>query len=123
MTILAPPGSPIGALALMPALGGNYALVGPESDKDMLVKVRQRLLGGTAKLSAQLDTEQTTQATAAPVWAYINLATLYDLFGPATIESIQAILTQAPQDQPFSEMFEQAFQQCKGGQLFWDKWT
>jgi peroxiredoxin len=120
MTILAPPGSPIGALALMPAPGGNYALVGPESDKDMLVKVRQRLLGGTAKLSARLDTEQTTQATAAPVWAYINLATLYDLFGPATIESIQAILTQAPQDQPFSEMFEQALPAVSEAvKLFW----
>lgn len=120
LTLLSAPSSPVGPLAIMPAPSGQFALVGPEFDQDNLLKVHQRLAAGGAKLASRLDVEQVAQATAAPAWAFVNVAHLYDLFGPMAIEGIGSIMAEMPEGEAFSEMFEQGLPVLSEAvQLFW----
>ncbi|HDS84493.1 MAG TPA: hypothetical protein ENN97_04775, partial [Phycisphaerales bacterium] len=120
LTLLSASSSPVGPLALMPAPSGQFALVGPEFDQDNLLKVHQRLAANGAKLATRLDVEQAAQATAAPAWAFVNLAQLYDLFGPMALEGIGSMMMEVPQGEAFSEMFEQGLPALSEAvQLFW----
>jgi len=98
MTLLSAPNSPVGSMVLMPAPGGQYALVAPEFEKESLQSVYEKLSAKGAKLSATLDGEQSLQATAAPVWAYVNMARIYDLYGEMLLEGIDSIQAEFPQD-------------------------
>lgn len=96
MTLLSAPNSPVGALVLMPAPGGKYALVAPEFEAESLMAVHQKLSAKGAKLAATLDSEQATQATAAPAWAYINMSRIYDLYGEMLQEGINSMQDEMP---------------------------
>ena len=82
----------------MPAPGGKYALVAPEFEKESLASVYQKLSAKGTKLAATLDGEQSAQAAAAPVWAYVNMARIYDLYGEMLLEGIDSMQQELPKE-------------------------
>ena len=98
VTLLAAPNSPVGSLAMMSAAGGKYALIVPEFEQDALISISQKLLAQSPKLAAALDAEQSAQAATAPVWFYVNLAHVYDLYGPMLLSMIDGMQQQMPQE-------------------------
>lgn len=99
VTLLAAPSSPVGALLMMPLPGGKYALVNSEDNADALVSLHKKLTANTAGLSASLDAAQSAQAAAAPVWAYINIARLYELYGQEMMDGINTMTQQLSENQ------------------------
>lgn len=94
ITLLASPGSSMGAFAMTEIAGGKYALVVPESEKANLVNLKAALTNTSSSLAGKLNAAQTKESTAAPVWAYVNLASLYEQFSPMVL----AELDKAEQD-------------------------
>ncbi len=96
-TLLAAQNSPVGALLMMPLPGGKYALVNSEDSADALVSLHTKLTAKTTALSASLDAGQTAQAAAAPLWAYLNVARLYALYGDMLIEAMETAMAEMPE--------------------------
>ena len=91
-------------LAITAAPGGKYALVNSEENIAAMVTLQKQLASKTAKLAASLDADQAAQASSAPVWAYVNLARIYDLYGPKLLEEIEKAQQSMPQDAAMSDM-------------------
>jgi len=103
VTMLAAPNSPVGALLMMPLAEGKYALVNSEDNLNALTGLHKKMTAKTtAGLSASLDAAQSAQAAAAPVWAYINIARLYALYGQQMLDGLNAMTQQIPQDEATS---------------------
>jgi len=96
ITILSSPNSSMGAFAMTEIAGGKYALVVPESEKASLVDLKAALTKVSSPLSGKLTEAQAKEAATAPVWAYVNLASLYDQFSPM----ILAQMEKAEQEMP-----------------------
>jgi peroxiredoxin len=98
VTQLAAASSPVGPLALMAAPGGKYALVTSIDEQASLPAMGARLAAAGSKLAATLDAEQSAQAAAAPVWLYVNLARVNELYSPMLLSMIDEMQMQMPQD-------------------------
>ena len=96
IAVLASPNSPMGAFAMAGMADGKYALVVPESEKASLVNLKAALTNVSSPLSGKLTEAQAKEATTAPIWAYVNLASLYDQFSP----TILAQMEKAEQEMP-----------------------
>ena len=97
-TILASPNSPAGNFILSSAGNGKYALVVSEDGKDNLAILTAALADTPDSLGANLNAAQTKTSTTAPVWAYINLAGLYEKYNQdalSMLEMAQAGMAQA----------------------------
>jgi hypothetical protein len=97
-TILASPNSPAGNFMLSSAGNGKYALVVSEDGKDNLAILTAALADTPDSLGANLNAAQTKTSTTAPVWAYINLAGLYEKYNQdalSMLEMAQAGMAQA----------------------------
>lgn len=102
VTLLTVPDSPVGTLAIAPVPGGKYALVNTQEHIDAMLTLQKQLAAPSAKLSARLDAEQTAQATTAPAWLFVNMARLYDLYGPMMLGMIDGISAQMPPEAAMS---------------------
>ena len=98
VTQLAAANSPVGPLALMAAPGGKYALVTSIDEQASLPGIYEKLAAAGSKLTATLDAEQAAQAATAPVWLYVNLARVNELYGPVLLSMIDEMQMQMPQD-------------------------
>ncbi|MFC1739191.1 hypothetical protein ACFL1G_09095 [Planctomycetota bacterium] len=95
IALLTSPNSPMGAFAMV-QITSKYALVVPESEKASLVNLKAALTKVSSPLSGKLTEAQVKEAATAPVWAYVNLASLYDQFSPM----ILAQMEKAEQEMP-----------------------
>ena len=94
IAVLASPGSSMGSFAMTEITGGKYALVVPQAEQGKLVDMKAALTSASGTLAAKLSEPQTKEAATAPVWAYVNLASLYNQFSPMVL----AELDKAEQD-------------------------
>ncbi|RKY13510.1 MAG: hypothetical protein DRP52_02555 [Planctomycetota bacterium] len=78
LTLLTAPNSMQGDFLLARA-SEKYALAGPPTEKAAILAV-QKALTAESKLAKRLSADQTKAAATAPVWAYVNLAKLYDKY-------------------------------------------
>ena len=90
IVILSSPNSMMGAFAMTEMAGGKYALVLQESEKSKLAGMKAALTNsGSNSLAVRLNAAQAQDAVTAPVWAYVNLASLYDKFGPMIVTEME----------------------------------
>jgi hypothetical protein len=85
IAVLSAPNSVMGAFAMAEMADGKYALVVPESEKGKLADMKTALTNASSSLAAKLSESQTKEAATAPVWAYVNLAALYNQFSPIVL--------------------------------------
>ncbi|OQY05268.1 MAG: hypothetical protein B6I25_05830 [Planctomycetales bacterium 4572_13] len=84
-TLLSSPNSPLGGLLLSP-VGNKYALA---TIDDTFVAPLKKALASESKLSKHLSSDQTKDAATAPVWAYVNLAKLYDKYNKDALAMLE----------------------------------
>ena len=96
IALLASPNSPMGAFAMTEMAGGKYALVVPESEKESLVSLKATLTKVSSPLSGKLTETQANEAATAPVWAYVNLTSLYDQFSPMILAQMETAEQEMP---------------------------
>lgn len=101
ITILASEGAMIG-FALASANDGTYAIAVPEFEKAKLSTLKAALNTGYS-LADQLSPSQSRQAADAPVWAYVNTATLYEQFSPSLLTQFDLMEQNLPTEE-FGEM-------------------
>lgn len=114
VTQLAAANSPVGPLALMPAPGGKYALVTTIDEQASLPALAEKLAAAGSKLTATLDAEQAAQAAAAPVWFYVNLARVNELYSPMLLSMIDEMQMEMPQEAAMGGALEMNFQMLSG---------
>ena len=85
IAVLASPGSSMGSFAMMQVADGKYALVVPQSEQGKLADMKTALKSTSGPLAAKLNEAQAKEAPTAPVWAYVNLASLYEQFSPMVL--------------------------------------
>jgi hypothetical protein len=95
IALLASPNSPMGAFAMV-QIASKYALVVPESEKESLVNLKATLTKVSSPLSGKLTEAQAKEAVTAPVWAYVNLASLYDQFSPMILAQMETAEQEMP---------------------------
>lgn len=95
IAVLTSPNSPMGSFAMV-QIASKYALIVPEAENESLVNLKATLTKVSSSLSGKLTEAQLKEATTAPVWAYVNLASLYDQFSPM----ILAKMEKAEQEMP-----------------------
>ncbi len=97
-TLLSSPNSMAGAFAMTDVGGGKYAIVVPEAQKAALTPLKAALSNKSASLAAKLNGTQSKEAAEAPVWAYINLAALYDQFSPMVTGTLGNLQFNMPEE-------------------------
>jgi cytochrome c biogenesis protein CcmG/thiol:disulfide interchange protein DsbE len=105
-TILASPNSPAGNFMLSSAGNGKYALVVSEDGKDNLAILTAALADTPDSLGANLNAAQTKTSTTAPVWAYINLAGLYEKYNQDALSMLEMAQAGMAQTGGPAEMME-----------------
>lgn len=88
-TLLESPNSQMGAMAMIPAAGGKYAIVVPVAQKAALQTLKAALTNPSSTLTSRLNAAQVQEAAAAPAWGYINLDALYTQFSPLVMMQMQ----------------------------------
>ncbi len=90
---------------------GDYALLSWAKDYDKLVAVAKEISAADAKgLASTLDTAQTKQAMAEPIWVYSNIQQVSKTYGPLMTEKINEMKTmmkslqESGQEGPFANM-------------------
>jgi peroxiredoxin len=110
VTLLSAPNSPVGTLAMMPAPGGKYAFVNSEDKMDALTAFQIKMTAQASKLAATLDDEQSSQAASSPIWIYVNLAKLFEMYGPALVEGLASAMEEMPQEIGMAAVMEMYMQ-------------
>lgn len=88
VTLLSSPNSMMGAFALAGTANDKYAIVVPEAQKASLAALKAALSNKTSTLAKRLSATQSAESASAPVWAYVNLAALYNQFSPMVIGAL-----------------------------------
>ena len=88
IAILASPNSPMGKFAMTDIAGGKYAIVVPEAEQAKLAGLKTTLTNPSASLAAKLNGTQSKEAAMAPVWGYVNLASMYEQFSPLVLSEM-----------------------------------
>jgi hypothetical protein len=95
IAVLTPPNSPMGGFAMV-QINAKYALLVPVSKKASLLTLKAALTNVSSPLSGRLTEAQAQEAAAAPVWAYVNLASMYDQFSPKILEQMDKAAQEMP---------------------------
>lgn len=98
VTLLEVPNAPLGTIAMMPLPGGNHALTAPITELEAIKTIHRRLTAAGNKLASRLDADQSEQAAAAPVWIYVNIARVFELYGPDLIEGFAHVIEEMPEE-------------------------
>jgi len=83
--------SPMVDLAMTELADGKYALVVPQSQQNNLTALKTALTKTTGSLAGKLTADQVHQSVTAPVWAYVNLALLYNQFSPMILTKMEKV--------------------------------
>ncbi|MHC5083944.1 MAG: TlpA family protein disulfide reductase, partial [Planctomycetota bacterium] len=106
VTTLAPPQSPMGSFVMMAAPGNKHALVLPENMKPSLTKALQAITTKSGKqLSSRLNASQTKDAAEAPMFVYVNVASLYDRFSQDLLDTLNEVQKMAPEGAAGTQAF------------------
>jgi hypothetical protein len=106
LTLLSPANSPIGNILLAP-VGETYALAVPEMNKTVMATL-QKTLAGTSKIANRLSRAQANEAVAAPAWAFVDLAGMYEKYHEQALGMMQMMQMGMSQDKAMADMM--AFQ-------------
>ena len=106
LALLSSENSPVGGILLAP-VGDTYALAVPEMDKNNM-GILQKSITNQSKMTKRLSAAQAKDAASAPVWAFFNLADLYQKYNQQALGFIQMAQMGASQDKNMADMM--AFQ-------------